>query len=169
MARPPTASSLSADVALAYGETFGDSINHYEWGLAASLGVTLRNGLYLGGTLDFFPEHETTHRETTLRTGALRFGGALGLDLKMAHSVTGRLIARAGYATREDAERVGGEQNLEGLALDASGVPYAGPGLTLLLQLNDLVYLRAGAQLDFVFDDDIETVSMALVGLGIKL
>lgn len=167
-AKPPTANSLTLDAAFAYGETFDSSLNHYESGLAATLGVTFRNGVYVGASFDLFPKHEASFDGMTLETSALRFGGAVGLDLKMAQTVTGRLVARAGYALLGQDE-ASGEDN-DPVALDDTRAPYVGPALTLLLMLNEHVYLRAGAQLDVLLKDDrVETAAVGIAGFGIRL
>lgn len=175
-ARPPTAGAVHAGVGIAYGETFAEGLNPYSYGLALRAGLTFINGFYVGGLAEFYFGDEINAAGTVTSGDGRLFGGALGVDLKMAASVSGRLTAVVGLqqlalsadGAAADAVMQPGDA-LAAAEARSGDVPFAGPSLELLLLLGDFIYLSPAARLSVLLHDDFPLLTTFSLSLGISL
>ncbi len=161
-----TADRGSASVSIGYGARvtdegdLDDDANPYGLGLGARVGYTLHDGLYLGGSFNYFLGEEVGNDDTNGRLNQMTFAGDVGYDIGFGEGVVLRPVIGLG------ATIVQGEVCVVGICADDQTDPYflVAPGVDLVLAFNRLF---VGGSLRYLWLPDDEIPDGLLIGANL--
>lgn len=162
LARPPTRGHLQVGGGLIFGDPLkGANPDPYRYGIAARLGFTLNQGIYLGGMADIYLGEDTPNGDESFSNRALLAGGVLGVDLKFSTTVAGRFAVAGGLHHTSLAPAIEGSSGTDQDDL------FVGPLLELVALVGDHIYFAPSARLSFVLQDEVSTLVTWAVTVGI--